>query len=115
MQSEVEQTNELASKKNLTLGKILMAVDNLFFRCSEGNQRIKYESEEHKADKKNDMKKQSREVDKQKKKEEAPEDEASYEVKTKLAAQKLKSIFSYMKDFKIILDEYRKANATKKT
>lgn len=44
LQSDVEQTNELASKKNLNLGKILMAVDNLFYRCSEGNQRIKYES-----------------------------------------------------------------------
>lgn len=54
-------------------------------------------------------------MDKQKKKEDQPEDEANYEAKTKLAAQKLKSIFSYMKDFKIILDEYRKANAPKKT
>jgi hypothetical protein len=34
LQSDVEQTNELASKKNLNLGKILMAVDNLFYRCS---------------------------------------------------------------------------------
>ena len=34
LQSDVEQTNELASKKNLNLGKILRAVDNLFYRCS---------------------------------------------------------------------------------
>jgi hypothetical protein len=56
----VKQTNELASKKNLNLGKILMAIDNLFYRCSEGNQRIKYKSEEHKSDKKNVPKKQSK-------------------------------------------------------
>lgn len=37
------------------------------------------------------------------------EEEGNYEAKTKIAAQKLKSIFSYMKDFKSILDEYKKA------
>jgi hypothetical protein len=76
-----------------------MAIDNLFYRCSEGNQRIKYESEEHKSDKKNDPKNE-----KNKKKDDLQEDEGNYEAKTKIAAQKLKSIFSYIKDFKIVLD-----------
>jgi hypothetical protein len=83
-----------------------MAIDNLFYRCSEGNQRIKYESEEHKSDKKNDPKKQSKapENEKNKKKDDLQEDEGNYEAKTKIAAQKLKSIFYYIKDFKIVLD-----------
>lgn len=42
------------------------------------------------------------------------EDEGTYEMKTKIAAQKLKSIFSHMKDFKMILDEFKKSNAAKK-
>ncbi len=100
----------MASKKNLNLGKILMAIDNLFYRSTEGSQRIKYESEEHK-EKKNENKKTGKlaETEKQKKKEESVDDEGNYEAKTIIAAQKLKSITSFMKDFKSILDEYKRA------
>lgn len=31
---DVEQSNEASSKKNLNLGKILMAIDNLYSKCS---------------------------------------------------------------------------------
>jgi hypothetical protein len=44
---KVEYTNEQSTKKNLNLGKILMAIDNLYFKCSEGSQRIKHKFEEH--------------------------------------------------------------------
>ena len=43
VQSEVEQSNEDFSKKNLNLGKIFLAIDNLNFRCNENNHRLKYE------------------------------------------------------------------------
>ncbi len=43
MQSEVEQSNEDFSKKNLNLGKIFLAIDNLNFRCNENNHRLKYD------------------------------------------------------------------------
>jgi len=44
----VEYTNEQSSKKNLNLGKMLMAIDNLYFKCSEGSQRIiKHRYEEY--------------------------------------------------------------------
>lgn len=56
-----------------------MAIDNLFFRCSEGSQRIKHEYEEHKADKKADNKKTGKmsEVEKNKIKD-VTEDEGGY-------------------------------------
>lgn len=34
VQAEVEQSNEDFSKKNLTLGKIFLAIDNLNYRCN---------------------------------------------------------------------------------
>jgi hypothetical protein len=43
VQGEVEQSNEDFSKKNLNLGKIFLAIDNLNFRCNENNYRLKYE------------------------------------------------------------------------
>lgn len=43
MQSEVEHSNEEFSKKNLNLGKIFLAIDNLNFRCNENNHRLKYD------------------------------------------------------------------------
>lgn len=43
VQSEVEQSNEDFSKKNLTLGKIFLAIDNLNYRSNENNYKLKYE------------------------------------------------------------------------
>lgn len=88
-----------------------MAVDNLYFKCSEGSQRIiKHRFEEHleAANEKKDKKK--KEEGKKQKKEEEKEDseESTYEEKAKIAALKLKCIFDYMKDFKSIIDEYKK-------
>jgi predicted AlkP superfamily phosphohydrolase/phosphomutase len=42
VQSEVEQSNEDFSKKNLNLGKIFLAIDNLNYRCNENNYKLKY-------------------------------------------------------------------------
>jgi hypothetical protein len=46
VQSEVEQSNEDFSKKNLNLGKIFLAIDNLNYRCNENNYKLKYEFDE---------------------------------------------------------------------
>lgn len=88
-----------------------MAIDNLYFKCSEGSQRIikhRYEEYLESANEKKDKKKKE-ESKKQKKEEEKEEDEEStYEEKAKIAALKLKCIFDYMKDFKTITDEYKR-------
>ncbi len=52
VQSEVEQSNEDFSKKNLNLGKIFLAIDNLNYRCNENNYKLKYEFDERMAEKK---------------------------------------------------------------
>lgn len=46
MQTEVERSNEEYSNKNLNLGKIFMAIDNLFYRANENTYRLKYEFDE---------------------------------------------------------------------
>ena len=96
-----------------------MAIDNLHFRCIEGNQRLKQDYEEFKIEMKNEIKKpnksEEKKMSKKEKKQDHPnEDEVSYEVKCRIAAQKLKSIFSFMKDFKNIIDEYKKEKQIKK-
>jgi hypothetical protein len=68
---------------------------------------------------KNEIKKPNKQEEKKmgkkdKKEERQMEDELTYEVKCKIAAQKLKSIFTFMKDFKNILDEYRKEKLNRK-
>jgi hypothetical protein len=52
VQSEVEQSNEDFSKKNLNLGKIFLAIDNLNYRCNENNYKLKYEFDEKMGEKK---------------------------------------------------------------
>lgn len=99
MQSEVEQSNEDFSKKNLNLGKIFLAIDNLNYRCNENNYKLKYEFDEKMGEKK-EMKSKKLEGEGNSKNEE----ELSYEQKSKQASIKLKSITSHMKDFKSIID-----------
>lgn len=82
------------------MGKIFLAIDNLNYRCSENNYRLKYEFD----DKGQMEKKES----KQKKGEDNRNDEEiSYEQKSKQASSKLKNIISYMRDFKAIIDEFK--------
>ena len=47
LQSLVEDSNKKSSDKNLNLGRILMAVDNLYDRCMEGMNRIKSDFEDY--------------------------------------------------------------------
>jgi hypothetical protein len=42
VQADVERSNEEYSNKNLNLGKIFMAIDNLFYRANENTYRMKY-------------------------------------------------------------------------
>lgn len=110
----VEFSNEQSSKKNLNLGKMLMAIDNLYSKCSEGSQRVKHRFEQHlqSNNDKKDKKRREEKKQKEKKEEEKKEpQEMGYEDKAKIAALKLKCIFDYMKDFKWIIEEYRKDKA----
>ena len=42
----MERSNEEFSNKNLNLGKIFMAIDNLHYRCNENSMKLKYELDE---------------------------------------------------------------------
>jgi hypothetical protein len=84
-----------------------MAIDNLYFKCSEGSQRIKHKFEEY--IEANNEKKGSKKKDDSKKPQKKEEDnndgeESTYEEKARIASLKLKCIFNYMKDFKTIID-----------
>ena len=46
LQSEVEKSNEDFSNKNLNLGKIFMAIDNLNYSCNLHTHKMKYEFDE---------------------------------------------------------------------
>ena len=48
LQSELEISRDQYAKKNLDLAKILMALDNLYFKCGDSKIKIKYDYEEFK-------------------------------------------------------------------
>lgn len=92
-----------------------MAVDNLHDRCMEGMSKIKDAFEEHQRGTGEKViikeKKAEKKVDRKtgKDKHEGIEDsEENYEEKSKKAEAKLKTIKSYMSDFKIIISECKK-------
>ena len=119
LQSELERNRDMYERKNLDLAKMLMAIDNLYSKCNEGVVRIKHNHEEFaeetetknkkgkKGDKKGDEKSKKKDGNDEKK-EKAEEDESNTELKCKLAIQKLKSIFAYTRDYRTIIDEYKK-------
>lgn len=122
LQSTVEASNNDASSKNLNLGRILMAIDNLYNRCLDGTQRIRHDFEDNRAEKgkadqkekKGDKKDKKGTKEKFEKKDQTTEDdEDNYEAKSKLAAAKLKSIALYMNDFKKIIDACKAEMANK--
>eukprot|EP01017_Pseudomicrothorax_dubius_P008853 TRINITY_DN12933_c0_g1_i3.p1 TRINITY_DN12933_c0_g1~~TRINITY_DN12933_c0_g1_i3.p1 ORF type:complete len:159 (-),score=51.65 TRINITY_DN12933_c0_g1_i3:45-521(-) len=93
LQAGVESSNNEASSKNLTLGRILMAIDNIYQRCLEGSSIIRYDNEERRD-----------EFEKVKE----PTDEEYFAKKGELAMKKLKVIGNYMSDFNTIIQECRK-------
>lgn len=60
-------SREKDAKRNLDLAKILIALDNLYFKCSESGIRIKHDYQEFKNDKQ--AKKNKKKQDDKKKKE----------------------------------------------
>ncbi|KAL4462136.1 hypothetical protein ABPG72_010452 [Tetrahymena utriculariae] len=124
LQSLVEDSNKKSSDKNLNLGRILMAVDNLYNRCMEGMNKIKTDFEENQrniGEKANiKEKKTEKKVERDKKKTgkdkyDGNEDiEDNYEEKSKKAISKLKIIKSYMSDFKTIIAECKKESEAAK-
>ena len=117
LQSELERNRDLYEKKNLDLAKMLMAIDNLYSKCNEGIVRVKHHHEQfaEEIDSKNKKVKKTEDKTKNKKgdedkKDKLEEEESNTERKCKLAIQKLKSIFAYTKDYRTILEEYKKQN-----
>ncbi|CAD8125800.1 unnamed protein product [Paramecium sonneborni] len=105
IQSVYEATTNDASSKNLSLGRILMAVDNLFTRCQEGTQRMKQDFEEYKQDKQNKEKVKDKITNNKIQNQDLQfNDEDNYELKSQQAAWKLKQIVQFMSDFKKIID-----------
>lgn len=92
---------------------MLMAIDNLYSKCGEGVIRIKHSHEEFAEEIEAKSKKPKKAEEKGKSKKEgedkkAEDEESNIEIKCKLATQKLKSIFAYTKDYRSILEEYKK-------
>lgn len=46
LQSELERNRDMYERKNLDLAKMLMAIDNLYSKCSEGIIKVKHNHEE---------------------------------------------------------------------
>lgn len=57
LQQSVEASSNQASQKNMSLGRMLMAIENLYNRCQEGSSKIKHELEEPRQEKQKDSKK----------------------------------------------------------
>jgi chromosome segregation ATPase len=124
LQSQVEASSNDASSKNLSLGRILMAIDNLHSRCEEGVVRIK-------EDAKKETEKAERGHNEERKREEAPKpkkalestktmkdptttEEDDYLRKCEKAIDRLKKIGAMMSDFQDIIKECRDDDKSKK-
>lgn len=124
LQSELERNRDMYERKNLDLAKMLMAIDNLYSKCNESIVRIKHNHEEFaeetesknkkgkktekKGEKKGEEKSKKKEGNEEKKDKVEEDDSSNTELKCRLAVQKLKSIFAYTRDYKAIIDEYKK-------
>ena len=62
LQSELERSRDQYAKKNLDLARILMALDNLYFKCQESPIRVRHDFEEYKNEK--ETKKTKKKVEK---------------------------------------------------
>ena len=104
LQSNVEATSKDASTKNLNLGRILIAIDNLYSRCTaEGVTKIRYDFEEKQTKNEKELK-----AEKEKKAEKSPhDDDEDFAEKGRQAVEKLKGIGNYMSDFRDIIDACR--------
>ena len=107
LQSDLERNKDLYERKNLDLAKMLMAIDNLYSKCSEGTVRVKYNCEEfaEEVEPKNKKQKKAEEKARAKKEDDkkANDEESPMETKCKVAIQKLKSIISYTRDYQAII------------
>ncbi|KAM3145342.1 hypothetical protein pb186bvf_002670 [Paramecium bursaria] len=119
LQQTAESYSNQAQSKNLILGRIFMAIDNLNTRCQEGLQRMKQDFDESKQEKQNKEEKKTKQnqekkkLNKDKKDEGTLNDDEDYEQKSQLALSKLKSIGLYMKDFKFIIEGCKAERAYK--
>lgn len=112
LQSQVEASSHQASHKNLNLGRILMAVDNIHTRCEEGIQKIKEDAKKEsekgeKIDSKKDKAnpKTKKEKDGKDKKEVGnQEEEDNFMTKAERALKKLEEIGAMMGDFQEIIN-----------
>ena len=102
----MERSNEEFSNKNLNLGKIFMAIDNLNFRCNENSFKLKHDFDEKILSEKKEFN-ATKKVEGEGNATGKNEDEISFEQKSKVASVKLKNIVSHMKDFKAIIDLYK--------
>lgn len=122
LQSQVEASSHQASYKNLNLGRILMAIDNIHIRCEEGITKIKdgAKKETEKGDKIDAKKKEAnvktkKDKDgKDKKEGKQQEEEDDFMKKAERALDKLIEIGAMMSDFQDIIKECEKDNAAAK-
>jgi DNA repair exonuclease SbcCD ATPase subunit len=105
LQALVDLSNNEASTKNLTLGRILMAIDNIYSRCLEGTYKMRYEYEGEKPDAQQQQKPEQTST---KQMAAEPNDAEYFQKKGDEAIEKLKKIGNYMSDFARIITECRK-------
>lgn len=104
------------------MAKTLMAIDNLYNKCSEGTVKIKHNHEEY-ADEVETKKNNKKKTDEKTKKKDATtgkidtnkvDEENNVEHKCRIAVQKVRSIFAYALDYRKIIDQSAKIIKEKK-
>jgi len=122
LQTQVEASSHQASFKNLNLGRILMAVDNIHTRCEEGIVKIKDDAKKEvekvdkidpKKDKTNTKTKKDKDG-KDKKEITQQEEEDDFMRKAERALKKLEDIGAMMADFQEIINECKKDSTASK-
>jgi len=113
LQSQVEASSHQASFKNLNLGRILMAIDNISVRCLEGIVKIKDDAKREtekgeKIDSKKDKANTKPKDGKEKKEGGQQGEEDDFMKKAEKALKKLEEIGNMMSDFQDIINECNK-------
>jgi len=115
LQTQVEASSHQQSSKNLNLGRILMAVDNIHTRCEEGIVKIKDDAkkETEKVEKVDTKKanttiKSKKDKDGKDKNNGGQDEEDDFQKKADRAVKKLEEIAAMMGDFQEIINECKK-------
>lgn len=86
-------------------------MDNLYFKCQTSGIKISHDYTEYQnqnENKKNKKKTEDKKKNKEKGQVTKEDEENNMELKCQIALQKLKSIFAYTSDYKMMIEDYKK-------